>query len=172
MFFDDDGRIWLYAVHFNNGNHIWAYELNPDLVSVKPGSGVQISFPEGWEGRINEGPAMLKHNGTYYLTYSGEDYRSVNYDVGCMISDSPTGPFTRVEGNPILRANAFAHGPGHHCFVTTPAGELFVVYHCHYSLDTVHPRRMCIDRAAFVPDADGPDRLVVYGPTVAPQPVP
>ena len=173
VFFDDDGRIWLYLVHFGEGNHIWVYELNDDLISVKEGSGVKLSVPEDWEGRVNEGPAVLKHNGTYYLTYSGDDFQSIYYDVGVMTSDSPTGPFTRYEGNPVLRADSFLHGTGHHCFAYSPDGtELFIVYHCHKNLTTVEPRSLCIDRVRFVPQENGPDLLVVYGPTVTPQPMP
>ena len=173
VFFDDDGKIYLYLVHFDNGNHIWVYELNDDLISVKEGSGVKLTFPEGWEGRVNEGPAVLKHNGTYYLTYSGDDYQSIYYDVGVMTSDSPTGPFTRYEGNPVLRADSFIHGTGHHCFAYSPDGtELFIVYHSHNTLTEVHPRALNIDRVKFVPQENGPDLLVVYGPTVTPQPMP
>ena len=173
VFFDDDGRIWLYLVHFDSGNHIWVYELNDDLVSVKPGSGVKLTFPEGWEGRINEGPTVLKHNGTYYLTYSGDDYQTVNYAVAYMTSQSPTGPFTRYVGNPMLRPDTFIHGTGHHCFTTSPDGsEMFIVYHCHNTLAEVHPRALCIDRVKFVPQPDGTDRLVAYGPTTTPQPMP
>ena len=173
VFFDNDGRIWLYAVHFGGGNHLWVYELKGDLTSVKPDSGVQLSFPEGWEGRINEGPAVLKHNGVYYLTYSGDDYQSVNYAVAYMTSNRPTGPFTRFEGNPLLQPDTFIHGTGHHCFIASPDGsELFIAYHCHNTLTEVHPRALCIDRVKFVPRADGPDRLTAYGPTVTPQPLP
>lgn len=173
VFFDDDGRIWLYAVHFGEGNHLWVYELNDDLISVKEGSGVKLSVPEGFEGTVNEGPAVLKHNGTYYLTYSGDGYTSINYSVYCMTSDCPTGPFTRVAYNPVLHPDTFIHGTGHHCFTTSPDGsEMFIVYHCHYSLTAAEPRWLCIDRVKFVPQENGPDMLVAYGPTVTPQPMP
>ncbi|MBQ6019414.1 MAG: glycoside hydrolase family 43 protein [Clostridia bacterium] len=173
VLFDDDGRIWLYVVHFGVGNHIWVYEMNDDLISVKEGSGVKLTEPRNWEGTINEGPAVLKHNGVYYLTYSGDDYQSVGYSVGCMTSDSPTGPFTRTQDSPILKADVYVHGPGHHSFAYSPDGsEMFIVYHCHNTLTEVHPRALCIDRVRFVPQPDGPDRLVVFGPTVTPQPMP
>lgn len=173
VFFDDDGKIYLYVVHFGEGNHLWVYELNDDLLSVKPDSGVKLSVPEGKEGRINEGPAVLKHNGYYYLTYSGEDYQSVNYDVFCMVSKNPKGPFTRVDYNPVLCADTYIHGTGHHCFVASPDGsELFIAYHCHNTLTQIHPRALCIDRVKFVPTESGVDKLVVYGPTVTPQPLP
>lgn len=173
VFFDDDGKIYLYLVHFGEGNHIRVYELNDDLLSVKEDSSVKLTVPEDWEGRVNEGPAVLKHNGTYYLTYSGDDYQSIYYDVGVMTSDNPTGPFTRYEGNPVLRADSFIHGTGHHCFAYSPDGtELFIVYHSHHTLTEVHPRALNIDRVKFVPQENGPDVLTVYGPTVTPQPIP
>ena len=173
VFIDDDGTAYLYLVHYDNGNCLWVYELNDDFISVKEGSGVQISTPQGWEKSINEGPAMLKHNGLYYLTYSGDGYTSPLYGVGVMISSSPTGPFTRCENNPLLQADNLIHGTGHHCFATSPDGnETFIVYHCHKSLTEAEPRWLCIDRVRFVPDESGVDRLEVYGPTVTPQPMP
>ena len=50
-----------------------------------------------------EGPWMLKHNGTYYLTYCapGTEWRS--YAMGTYTSRQPLGPFAYPPRNPILR---------------------------------------------------------------------
>ncbi len=173
FFFDDDGRIYLYFSVVDGGQSLWGCEMNEDLCSVKPETLTRLSAPEGWEKRINEGPAMLKHNGVYYLTYSGDGYDSVNYGVGYMTSTRPLGTFTKSPLNPVLKYTAFLHGPGHHCFVPSPDGsELFICYHSHYSTSQVHVRRMNIDRVKFVPTESGTDALAIYGPTVTPQPTP
>ena len=175
VFFDDDGRKYLYfsAWGENMGQGLFVCELNDDLTGVKRETLKQLSRPQGWEGPVNEGPYMLKHNGIYYLTYSGEGYTSKNYGVAYMTSSSPTGPFTRAGEHPILKSDTFLFGTGHHCFTVSPDGsEMFIAYHCHYSDTQVEMRKLCIDRVKFVPAEDGIDKLVIYGPTVTPQPAP
>lgn len=173
IFRDDDGRMYLYYVHLTPDTGSWdiyVCELNDDVVSIKEGTETWLMAPEDpWEkvgAHCVEGPAILKHNGTYYLTYSGTGYDSIEYAVGYATSDSPMGPFERYEANPILSYTSKVHGPGHHSFTTSPDGsELFIVYHVHYNLTTVHPRLMSIDRVRFVPREDGTARLEIYGPT-------
>lgn len=174
VFFDDEGKAYLYVVHYDQfGGQLWGYELAEDLTSVKQETGVLLAKAEGWEDRTIEGPYMIKHDGVYYLTYSGSQFESVNYAVGYLTSDRPLGKFTRYAYNPILQSTSDIHGPGHHSFAYSPDGsELFIVYHCHYSLTQPMPRKLCIDRVKFVPTGNGPDRMVVLGPTATPQPLP
>lgn len=177
VFLDDDGKYYMYFVRFDNGNHIWAAELNDDLASIKEDTlPLLLSPTEDWEksmAAVVEGPFVLKHESVYYLTYSGSHYQSPGYGVGYAISDSPLGPFVKHKNNPIMQSNESVHGTGHHSFVRSPDGtELFMVYHCHNNLTTVHPRRTCIDRVKFVPVQGQPDELIAYGPTLAPQPLP
>ncbi|MGN1478833.1 MAG: glycoside hydrolase family 43 protein [Acutalibacteraceae bacterium] len=170
IFFDDDGKIYLY---FSVGEAIIGCELNDDLMTVKEGTYAVVTSVADNEGTINEGPFVLKHNGKYYLTYSIMGYGHKNYGVAYAVSDSPLGSYTKAENNPILAYNSFVYGPGHHCFTYSPDGnEMFMVYHSHYSTTQIHPRKLCIDRVKFVPTESGIDDLVVYGPTVTPQPVP
>ena len=174
VFFDDDGRIYLYFSRITDtGQQLWGCEMNSDLISAKDETLTLLSSPEGWEERINEGPFMLNHNGVYYLTYSGDGFTSVNYGVGYLTSRSPLGCFVKNPANPILKHTSNILGPGHHCFTVSPdLSELIIVYHCHYSADSADPRRLCIDRAKFVPTESGMDALTVYGPTSTPQPMP
>ena len=117
---------------------------------------------------------MLKHNGTYYLTYSANHYQSQGYAVGCATSTTPLGDYEKCKYNPVLskNENVKAVGTGHHSFFTAENGELFIVYHRHNSLTQVQTRQTCIDRCGFVTDPDGTERLVVYGPTSSPQNLP
>ncbi len=174
VFIDDDGQAYLYYVSWRDGHEygIYGCELEDDIVTVRPNTEVQLLKPEeAWEkadGSVTEGPFILKHNGLYYLTYSGTGYTSPDYAVGYATSDSPLGEYTRYNGNPILSRTEKLYGPGHHSFTTSPDGsELFIVYHVHNTTTEVHPRKICIDRARFVPTASGTgaDRLEIYGPT-------
>ncbi|MBR4204576.1 MAG: glycoside hydrolase family 43 protein [Clostridia bacterium] len=178
IFLDDDGRAYLFYVSWRSGHEygIWACELNDDLTSVKPGTEKQIMTPtDPWEktwGSVTEGPFVLKHNGLYYLTYSGSGYDGKEYAVGYATSDSPLGPYKRYEANPVLSYTSKLYGPGHHSFTVSPDGsELIIVYHVHNTTSTVHPRKICIDRARFAPTdggregEGGADRLEIWGPS-------
>jgi beta-xylosidase len=179
VFKNDDDRYYLYYVAFNNGNEIWAAELNDDMRTIKPDTRrLMIAPDQEWEknmANVNEGPYVLKHNGIYYLTYSGSHVASTEYGVGYATASHPLGPWTKYAHNPILKSTHYVHGTGHHGFAPSPDGsELFIVYHTHYDLKTSNPakRQMAIDRIHFVPQANGPDVLEMWGPTVSPQPKP
>ncbi len=174
VFFDDDGRIYLYYSCSDKwGNHeIRGVELEKDLVTVKTETDTGVCAPQGWEGYMNEGPCMLKHNGTYYLTYSGSTWERKTYAVGLAVGTEPLGKFRKDQSYPILKYNSLVHGTGHHNFFYTPEGELFIVYHCHPDTTVNSPRSCCIDRAKFVPSDSGHDLLEIYGPTTTAQPLP
>lgn len=175
ILFDDDGNKYLYFSKLtdSDGQQLWGCRMSRDLTSIDKSTLTHLTSPEGWEGNTNEGPFMIKHNGTYYLTYTGSGYEEITYSVAYATSDSPLGKFTKYEHSPILSMSDKIRGTGHHCFVMSPDGsEMFIVYHCHYSETQVHPRKLCIDRVKFVPSADGADIISVYGPTETPQPMP
>ena len=172
IFLDDDGKGYLFCVSWRAGHEygIWAYELEDDLVTVKPETETRVLWPtDSWEmcwGNVTEGPFVLKHNGTYYLTYSGPGYDTKDYSVGYATADSPLGPYKKYAANPVLTHTSKLYGPGHHNFTTSPDGsEMFIVYHVHASTTAVHPRKICIDRARFAPTESGLDRIEVWGPT-------
>ncbi|MBQ2324849.1 MAG: family 43 glycosylhydrolase, partial [Clostridia bacterium] len=176
LFIDDDGQMYLYYVKFGGGNHIYGAKFDLKTCKVTEERHL-LSVSETWETlmeKIAEGPFMLKHNGVYYLTYSANHYKSQGYAVGCATSSSPLGNFEKCDYNPILSKNEAikAVGTGHHSFFTANNGELFIVYHRHFSLTEINSRQTCIDRCGFVTDSDGSDRLVVYGPTSTIQKLP
>ena len=127
-----------------------------------------LEVGEEWEthmGRVAEGPFVLKHKSIYYLTYSANHTRCRDYAVGVAMSKSPTGPFGKFKGNPILHRNDRFCGVGHHSFTTSRDGKtLICAYHCHDSLENFRPRRFCMNTAQFVAGADGMDELVINGP--------
>ena len=177
VFKDDDGQYYFYYVSFNRGNEIWGGRLNADMRTIDEGSlRLMVKPDQPWErhmGRVTEGAVVVKHKGTYYLTYSGSHFQSPEYAVGYATSDSPLGPWKKYEFNPIMKSTAYAHGTAHHCLTTSPDDrEMFIVYHRHNTLTETEPRQMAIDRIQFVPQSDGPDVLEIHGPTSSPQPLP
>ncbi len=188
LFFDDDGKVYIFFVRTGrtngrpHGNEIFGAEFDMKTLTYK--NPKCLLYPENqgsWEwvgnyGYVTEGPAILKHEGRYYMTYSANGYTSQDYAIGLAISDSPLGTYNKYANNPILKKNPAidVYGPGHHCFTTSPDGtELFMVYHKHKSDKEVHGRLICIDRAYFAYDASlGYDVLKVVGPTSTVQPIP
>ncbi len=173
FFIDDDGKIYLYYVRFDNGNVLYVTTMSDDMLSIDEENEKFIfRASEDWELKdesVVEGPFILKHNGIYFLTYSANHTRSPYYAIGYATSTSPMGEFVKYEGNPILKMNEEVNGVGHHSFVKTPKGELVCVYHSHYSKTQFTPRTICLDRARFEVE-NGKTVLVIEGPTKNPQP--
>lgn len=175
FFLDEDGKAYLYYVTWRPGKRygIYAMEMNEDMATPKFETETLVLEPETpWEtseGRVTEGPFVLKHKGRYYLTYSAPGYTSYRYGIGYAVSNAPMGPYVKYPANPVLGYTSAFHGPGHHSFTVNQKGEWIVVYHVHQAPGTVHPRKVCVDRARFVEASDGIDRLEVCGPTHLPQ---
>lgn len=150
LFRDDDGRWYLYYVRFRNGNFLWVAEFDLAAGRIKRGTLAQcFGRTEPWEATprypsvpIMEGPCVLKLKGRYYLFYSANHYRSVDYAVGYAVADSPLGPWVKHDRNPILhRSIVGENGPGHGDVFRGPDGTLHYVYHVHHSDTIVSPRR-------------------------------
>ena len=91
---------------------------------------------------VMEGPTVIKLDGVYYLFYSANDYRSIDYAVGYATSNSPMGPWTKNENSPIIhRSIVGENGSGHGDIFTDKAGNYYYVYHVHASKTNVAPRK-------------------------------
>jgi beta-xylosidase len=172
IFVDDDGRVYLYYVKLQAGNRIYVTELSQDLSHPVAGTDVScvnaVDDPQPWENTgkktwtVTEGPTVLKHGGWYYLFYSANGFKSPDYAVGYAVSRTPTGPWKKYRGNPILsRSLVGVPGTGHGDFFRDGADSLCYVFHTHYAQGVVGPRKTALIRGAFVKDK-GPDRMVLY----------
>ena len=169
LFVDDDGQVYLYYVRLDGQNRIYVAKMKDDLSGIeKEYEDCLIAAEEPWETLdclIAEGPFMLKHKGLYYLSYSCNHTRCIDYGVGYAVSDNPLGPFKKFDGNPILTRKGGLVGVGHHSFMRTSKGEMYCAYHCHnVNSDYFRPRMACLNTAEFVPSDNGVDRLVISGP--------
>lgn len=151
LFEDEDGQLYLYYEGFaDSGSRIVVRRMNTPL--MPEGEQILLLEPEGWErgaAAITEGPWMLKRDDIYYLMYSGNACFTTDYAIGYATSSSPTGPFIRFAGNPIVSKDDGLFGPGHHSVAETPDGELVIVYHQKASAETGLDRFVCIDRMGF-----------------------
>lgn len=154
IFIDDDGTPYMFWVRFTGGNVVWVAEMTPDLHGVRLETARRlIDAEEGtWEhvqGRVAEGPMVVKHKEFYYLTYSCNDYRSRDYAVGVAVADNPMGPYERCAGNPVLHRHCGYAGTGHHAILRTGRGDMFMIYHAHYDSERVQPRQTLIAPVRF-----------------------
>lgn len=162
VFFDDDGKAYMYHVRLIDGNRIYVAELNKDLKSMKEKTARECvsAEPKTWEDTwkaewtVTEGPTLVKQgtkkNATYYLFYSCNDYRNPDYAVGYATAKSPLGPFVKYEGNPIIsRKNIGLKGTGHGDIFTDKDGQLRYVFHTHHSPTIVNPRNTAVVDLVF-----------------------
>ncbi len=163
LFFDDDGKVYLYYVrdcseNIIDGVHIseiygaeiawdFSFKSQPKIIS-SPDVPWETSLNPEWHW--NEGPALFKKGKKYYLNYSVNCFDSREYSVGCSEGDSPLGPFEKYTDNPILqyRENDFS-GPGHNCFFEND-GKLYTAFHIHTFYNRPGgDRRACIAEVYF-----------------------
>lgn len=150
IFKDDDGKYYLYHVRFNNGNYIWVAEFDLEKGRIKPGT-LKKCFDqtEPWEATpayksspIMEGPTVIKLRNKYYLFYSANHFRNIDYSVGYAVSDSPTGPWVKQKDSPIIhRSIVGENGTGHGDLFEGLDGKLYYVYHVHFDQQQASPRR-------------------------------
>ena len=148
--FKDDGKYYLYHVRFNNGNYIWVAEFDLETRKIKPETLSKcFNQTQPWEATPNfksapimEEPTVVKIKGKYYLFYSANHFRNIDYAVGYAVSDSPFGPRVKYDGNPILhRSIVGENGSRHGDLFEGVDGQLYYVYHIHFDWQTVSPKR-------------------------------
>src|SRR3954453_9941490 len=125
-----------------------------------------LSGGEKKDRRWEEGSSILRSGGTYYLTFSANNWETPQYGVGYATSSSPLGPFKKASANPILAQNPALgmYSTGHGSIATSPDGRgLYYVHHGRPTPDAqqrrLYTERMTINDAA--PDATGHPALAI-----------
>jgi beta-xylosidase len=167
VFFDTDGKPYLYHVKLQEGNRIFVSEMKMDLQDVLPGKAQEcISGTAKWENTehtswpVTEGPTVFKKGRFYYLLYSANDFRNKDYAVGYATSLTPRGPWSKYKGSPIIsRSNLKYNGTGHGDLFKDKSGNYGYVMHTHYSDTQVSPRKTGIVAIRFTGKTHGPDLI-------------
>jgi len=148
VFFDTDGKAYLYHVRLQDGNRIFVAEMTEDLSAIKEETAkecIHASMP--WENisqaswSVTEGPAVIHLGDTYYMFYSANDFRNIDYAVGVATSSSPYGPWKKSAQSVINRANIGYYGTGHGDIFKDAQGQWGYVFHTHNSFTEVSPRK-------------------------------
>ncbi|NOU72490.1 carbohydrate-binding protein [Paenibacillus sp. LMG 31458] len=157
VFIDDDGQWYFYST--GNGNIDVRPMSDPYTFGEKLNTGAVMN---GW----TEGPTVIKRNGKYYMTYTGNHVWSDAYRVDYASSSSPVAGFVPAASqNPVLLDAEGDHvGLGHNSIVRGPDLDSdYMVYHSHANPG----RNLNLDRVVW-----NGDKMLVLGPTTSEQPDP
>ncbi|MRS03677.1 hypothetical protein EG832_10740, partial [bacterium] len=118
----------------NDQNLYIAPMSNPWTIS---GDRVLISSPTlDWErqdGRVNEGPVAIQHDGNTFIIYSASGCWGPNYKLG-MLTYTGSNPLEAgswiKSDDPVFRGTDKVFSPGHNNFFKSPDGkEDWIIYH-------------------------------------------
>ncbi len=162
VFIDDDGRWYFY--HASEDGIIAHKMTSPkdiDLESIHVNARMG-----GW----TEGPMVIKVNGKYFLTYTGNHVLSRGYRINYAVGTSPVD-FRECLDNPVLiRTMDNPYGIGHSSSVKGPnLDSYYIIYHSLVGrcVEGMPKRVMHIDYIAF-----NGEKMDVLGPTSSPQQMP
>ena len=152
IYFDDDGKTYIYHVREVDCNAIWVAEMNDDMTQINEKTATLCikANTEGWENTsrsswsVAEGPTVVKLDGTYYLFYSCNSYESPDYAVGVATATSPTGPWTKPDASIINKTIIGQNGTGHGDLFKDKDGQWQYVFHTHNNATTVQSRKTAI----------------------------
>lgn len=155
VFIDDDESMYFMVA---GDGAITSYEME-SMTNVKSNTSEQLFSPLiKW----TEGPCMIKHNDTYYLTYTGNHVKSKGYRIDYSYSKySPREGFEYPANNSVaLKTLDEQNGLGHSSTVLGP--NLDSYYMSYHSLDDSSGpiRSYNINRVSFTDN-----RMTLYGPT-------
>lgn len=111
-----------------------------------------------------EGPYVIYKDGNYYCFYSGGNWQTPGYGVGCAVSDSVLGPYqdnwSKDKASVLSTIPDKLIGPGHNSVVLAPDRQTyFIVYHSWNPERTA--RQLCLDPLVWTkngPKAFNPSR--------------
>lgn len=157
IFIDDDG-VW-YAYWADDRGILGCRMTSP----TEFGKPQYISaYLHGW----TEGPFVVKRDGVYHLTYTGNHFLSKGYRIHGASAAHPLGPFTDYDHNPLaVQTEGAVVGLGHSSTVCGP--DLVSDWMFYHNLNPDKTRDLDLDRVLF----RGSDSFLL-GPTSALMPAP
>lgn len=164
VFIDDDTKMYFTRAEFGG---ITGHEMASPLEIDPAGTKLNASL-----GHWTEGSMIIKRNGRYYMTYTGNHVFSKGYRINYAVAkDSPLGQYTVPENNPIvISTDKDFNGLGHSATVMGPdMDSYYMVYHnlIGHSAEGPPVRMLNMDRLVF-----NGDKMALLGPTHYPVPVP
>ncbi|MCI8361265.1 MAG: family 43 glycosylhydrolase [Clostridiales bacterium] len=161
VFIDDDGQ-WYFLT--SGGTCITRY---PMTSPSDFGDGTPLRAAS-MAGSWTEGPMVVKHDGLYYLTYTGNHVLHKGYRVGYAVGDS-MDTLSKATDTLLVSTTDEVFGPGHSSSVKGPdLDSYYIAYHTLIEVNGGSPsRNMSIDRLVFNGEV-----MEALGPTVTQQQMP
>lgn len=149
---DDDGRWYFY---WAGDEGIWACEMaSPTEFGTPVLTG---AWMHGW----TEGPLVVKHDGWFHMTLTGNHFLSPGYRINAAVSRSPLTGYVDDPLNPVLlSATRPTVGLGHSSTVVGP--DLVSHYLVYHNLNPDRTRDLNVDRLVW-----NRQSLQVLGPTTS-----
>jgi len=162
-FVDANGSVWLIwkAEQFFPGGTrtIYSQQLSADGLHLEGPATPLISADQRWEGRVVEGPSMIRSGDRYLLFYSGGDWNTSSYAVGYAVCTTPAGPCTKPRNGPIYSGGDGISGTGGQEVFTDKDGRLRMIMHGWAGAEIGYPN----PRRAYLADLDlsGPEPRII-----------
>jgi hypothetical protein len=165
-FIDTDGSAYLLwksaGIPGSTPTRLWSRRLSPDgrsfaflssphlLLATDPGTFINgIPQEDTWEGHGIENPSMAHQSGSYWLTYSANEWRSGDYRTGQAVCDGPMGPCSRSARTPLLPNTGSELGRGGASMFVDRAGQLRMINHSWNAPYTDYPSDPNCDSAGL-----------------------
>lgn len=147
IFVDDDGRSWFYRASHQG---IRVHEMpTPGEIDVR-----SKVIEASWLGHWTEGPQVIKRNGRYFLTDTGNHVCCRGYHIDYTVSqEGADRGYRRLrDGMLLLETRDEYHALGHSSSCVGPDMDtMYIVYHKNIIGEYNNPlhRSLCIDRLFF-----------------------
>jgi xylan 1,4-beta-xylosidase len=155
---DEAGRPYLiWKVDGNDRGRptpIVAAPLRPDGLRLAGPPRELFHNDQPWEGRVIEGPALARHDGSLYLFYSARSCCGPTCDYVLGVARAPAlfGRWEKHPG-PVLTGDTRFRCPGHGAIAEGPGGEQYLVYHAYGERGSVDVgRQLLLDKIEWSPD--------------------
>lgn len=139
---EDEGKLYVswkaYGLDQGRTIEILCSEFSPETMSITGEVFTLISGnKDDWEIGAIEGQCIVKHDGYFYMLYSGNACcgSRCDYMVGVARAKTLNGKWEKFSGNPILVGDNNWKCPGHGTLVTTPDNRYFYLCHAYNGTD-------------------------------------
>ncbi len=137
-YLENNGKHYVIWAEKDGASRLYMQEINPDRPWMGTGGVICLTEPDyGWEREgeiVNEGPAVLKHDGKIFCAYSASG-TGPEYCIGVLYAKETSdlmNPDSWVKlPYPLLTSKDVPgeYGPGHNSFTTDAGGNPVFVYH-------------------------------------------
>jgi len=153
---DENGQRYLIWKEDGNSRNLptplWIQALSPDGTKLIGEMKEIMRNDTPWEGRVVEGPFVIRTRGYFYLFYAGNACcgRNCHYGGGVARAKNLLGPWEKNPNNPIITENELWKCPGHGSLVQHPDGDFYFMYHAYHAENFVYVGRQAVlDKVEF-----------------------